>query len=652
MLAEARTRLRKARVKFLVRAHLPCDAFTGIDGDIDIDIDIFILLRAMAQHGCGTLMPFLYPCLSKGLVKARAGRKLVYEVHACVKRRTFTRTACRAQESLSDINARRRAVAYQPVGSQQPKNEAQRRRLDPKPDDFARNIFIDKCSLTVHAGSGGNGCVSFLRDAHIQDGPPNGGDGGSGGNVWIQAVADQTSLHKIARRGTLKAGRGVSGQGKSQGGRKGEDICIQVPVGTVIREVWRSDPVADEERRLEELAAHDPDSVDPPPQTTLGPRSNPFILYPGAIGWEEKEVLNSLPEPPKPRRSNLHALQPAGPIHLDLDALMEKPILLAAGAMGGFGNPHFTSRNLPKPKYATKGELGIRLRFELELKLLADVGLVGLPNAGKSTLLRAISNSRTRVGDWAFTTLEPSIGTVILDDNKGRPLVTSGIEGQGPRTNFTVADIPGLVEDAHLDKGMGMGFLRHVERARILAFVVDLSDGSPVETLQSLWREVAEYEGLRNQEINEQSQARLEQFSTFGASETIDEDVPREENDEDQLLIFPEPARHLEPLKIPPISAKPWVVIATKADKESTQDAYRELQAFTAGIEAGTVPHPSGQQNAWKARVAAIPVSAINGQGTDTIAQWTAGLLDSMQGAGVSQAIVDGSSLGRRRGLE
>lgn len=593
-------------------------------------------------------MPFLYPCLARGPLKDRVGQRLVCEIHACAKRRTFTRSACRAQSSLHEINAQRRAAAYEPIESQQPQTEAQRRRLDPRPDDYARNIFVDKCSLTVHAGSGGNGCVSFHRDAQIQDGPPNGGDGGSGGNVWIQAVADQTSLHKIARRGIVKAGRGVSGQGKSQGGRKGEDICIQVPVGTVLREVWRSDPVADEERRLEEIAALDPQSPDEPPQIATGPRSNPFILYPGAIGWEEKEVLNSLPKPPKPRRSNLYALQPPGPIQLDLDAPMEKPILLAAGAMGGFGNPHFSTRELPKPKYATKGELGVRLRFELELKLLADVGLVGLPNAGKSTLLRAISNSRTRIGDWAFTTLEPSIGTVVLDDNKGRPLVKSGIEGQGPRTSFTVADIPGLVEDAHLDKGMGMGFLRHVERARILAFVVDLSEGSPVETLQSLWKEVAEYENLRNQEINEQSQARLEQFQTFGASASGEEDTPYEDN-EDQVLIFPEPTKQLEPLKIPPVSAKPWFVIATKADKENSQEAYRQLQAFMSGIEAGTVPHPSGQQNAWKARVAAIPVSAINGQGTDTIAQWTAGLLDSMQGAGMSQAMLNSSSVGGGR---
>ncbi|KAK5071280.1 GTPase of the mitochondrial inner membrane that associates with the large ribosomal subunit [Lithohypha guttulata] len=603
----------------------------------------------MASTTSSTLMPFLYPCLFDGVVTSTVSRRVSRQLSTCLKRRTFTSTTCRSSPSLAEQNAQRRFTAYEPVAPEVPRSEARQRRLDPTPDDYARNIFVDKCSLSVHAGSGGNGCVSFHRDAVISDGPPNGGDGGSGGNVWIQAVADQTSLHKLARRGIIKAGRGISGQGKSQGGRKGEDICIQVPVGTVIREVGRSDPVADEERRLQEIQALDP-AVAEKAKIKTGPRSNPWILYPGAIGYEEKELVNNLPKPPKPRRSHLSALQKEGPIELDLDKPMEQPILLAAGAMGGFGNPHFATKELPKPKYATKGELGIRLKFELELKLLADVGLVGLPNAGKSTLLRAVSNSRTRIGDWAFTTLEPTIGTVILDNNQGRPLVKSGIEGQGPRTHFTVADIPGLVEDAHLDKGLGLGFLRHVERARTLAFVVDLSEGDPVQTLQSLWREVAEYENMRNQEINEQSQSKLEGWSTFGSSETsADEDLA--DDDEPQILLFPEPTKHLEPIKISPISAKPWFVVATKADKESSQDAFQKLQAYVAGVEAGTVPHPSGQQNAWKARIAAIPVSAIHGQGTDRIASWTAGLLDSMQGAGTSQAVAESGYRGSRRAL-
>lgn len=593
------------------------------------------------------MMPFLYPCLLRSSCRSsnsRSRRVLQnLSLSVCRRERSYQTSACRSQPSLAEQNERRKAAAYEPLAPAPSRTEARKRRLDPTPDDYARNIFVDKCSLTVHAGSGGNGCVSFHRDAVISDGPPNGGDGGSGGNVWIQAIPGQTSLHKLARRGTLKGGRGISGQGKSQGGRKGEDICIQVPVGTVVREVWRSDPVADEEQRLAELRGMDPDLREVAARENTGPRSNPWIMYPGVDPREARDLATNLPKPPKPRRSPLSALQPEGPIRLDLDKPMEKPILLAAGAVGGMGNPHFATKELPKPKYATKGELGIRLKFELELKLLADVGLVGLPNAGKSTLLRAISNSRTRVGDWAFTTLEPSVGTVVLDNNQGRPMVKSGIEGQGPRTHFTVADIPGLVEDAHLDKGLGLGFLRHVERARILAFVVDLSNDDPVKVLQSLWREVAEYENLRNIEVNEQTESRAVEWSGFGSPSTQEPEPELIDEEGQQMLMYPEPSKRLEPLKLPPVSAKPWFVIATKADKEHTQDAFRSLQAYVAGVESGDVPHPSGRQNAWKARVAAIPVSAINGEGTATISHWTAGLLDSMQGAGSSQALTDPS---------
>lgn len=591
----------------------------------------------MASIAASTSMPFLYPCLFRAPLKSASSQN----IRRCLRRhgqRSFQTSCSRQNPSLSDRNAQRKAIPYEDA----PPPET-RHRLDPTPDDYARNVFVDKCTLTVHAGSGGNGCVAFHRDAFIPDGPPNGGDGGSGGNVWIQAVPGHNSLHKLARRGVLKAGRGASGQGKAQGGRKGEDICIHVPVGTVIREIWRSDPVADEEQRLDELASMDPETREIAELENRGPRSNPWIMYPGAIGQEAKDAAGTIPQAPRPRRSHLSALQPVAPIRLDLDKPMDKPILLAAGAMGGLGNPHFTTKQLSKPKFATKGELGIRLKLELELKLLADVGLVGLPNAGKSTLLRAISNSRTRVGNWAFTTLSPSIGAVVLDDNKGRPLIRSGIEGQPPRTHFTVADIPGLVEDAHLDKGLGLGFLRHVERARILAFVVDLSDPSPVQTLQGLWKEVAEYERLRNAEINEQSQAAAVEWTSFGQNPTNTTSGLTDE-DGQEMITFPESNRYLEPLKIPPISAKAWYVIATKADKEGTQDAFRQLQDYIAAVESGKIAHPSGEKNAWRIRIATIPVSALNGEGTDKIAQWTAGLLDSMQGAGQSSGSVGISS--------
>ena len=586
-------------------------------------------------------LPFLYPCLTRSspssITRASRVSQAYIRLSQCSRRLS---TTPQSRKSLSEINAERRAAAYEPEEiSEKVYNNPNSRphdRLNPSPEDYSRNIFADKCTITVHAGSGGNGCVSFQREAYIPDGPANGGDGGSGGNIWIQAVAGQTSLHKLARRGVIKAGRGIGGQGKNQGGRRGEDVCIQVPVGTVIREIWRSDPVAEEEARFEQMEAE------------LAPLRNKWIMYAGAIGREAQAVAGDIPKPDKPRRSHLSVLEPAGPINLDLDTPMDKPQLLAAGAVGGLGNPHYTTKDIPKPKFASKGELGVRLQLQLELKLLADVGLVGMPNAGKSTLLRSISNSRTRIGNWAFTTLEPSIGTVILDDNTGRPLVQSGAES-GPRTNFTVADIPGLVEDAHLDRGLGLGFLRHVERARILAFVVDLAhhNRDPVEQLQNLWREIGEYEKMRNIEINEEYQNSNPVQWTPGGGNLFDNAKSADADDEaPELQIFPPPptTTPLEPLRLPPISAKPWFVVATKADLPETQPQYLKLQEYIRAVGTGEVPHPSvgggdaqivrlrkgREENAWRERLAVIPVSAISGEkgGVDRIKVWVAGLLD------------------------
>ena len=554
-------------------------------------------------------MPFLYPSLAQ--VSTKSAR-------SCFQRIISHKTRCGRQQSSFAQTGFEKTYSN-PISTPSTSN-----RLDPTPSDYSRTIFVDKCTIQVHAGSGGNGCVSFFRDVHIPDGPPNGGDGGSGGNIWIQAVAGHTSLHKLARRGIIKAGRGIGGQGKSQGGSRGADVLIQVPLGTVVREIWRSDPAAEEEERLRLLEGElDLKSE----EGTKGAfRRDRWILYAGATPAEASTM--EFPRPPKPRKSNLAMLQPKPPVTLDLSENMEKPMLLAAGAMGGLGNPHFQSSAVPKPKYASKGELGVRIKLELELKLLADVGLVGLPNAGKSTLLRSISNSRTRVGNWAFTTLSPNIGTVVLDNNEGRPAVRSGVPGEAPRTAFTVADIPGLIEDAHLDKGLGLGFLRHIERARILAFVIDLNAGDAILALQNLWKEVGEYENLRNRELNEETEQRMVDWTGFGGGSTSSAPSPMSEESED-IIIHPEPSRELEPLKLPPISSKPWFVVATKADKEGTRENFANLRTYLQSVEGGYVKHPSGRENGWKNRLAAIPVSAIRGEGVKRIPEWTAALLDS-----------------------
>lgn len=314
---------------------------------------------------------------------------------------------------------------------------------------------------------------------------------------------------------------------------------------------------------------------------------------------------------------------------------METPMLLAAGAMGGLGNPHFVTKSITRPKYATKGEDGMRLHLQLELKLLADVGLVGLPNAGKSTLLRALTSSRARVGSWAFTTLAPNIGTVVLDNFRGRPMFQN-LDSQGrrqePRTSISIADIPGLIEDAHLDKGLGLGFLRHVERAAVLAFVVDLSAGDAVAALKALWREVGMYEKLRDGEVNADSErATPDEEALVAFKPLAPSSGPRDnrERDEDgNLILDPTAGRELPPLSFPPISSKPWFVVATKADLEGTQDNFSALQNYLKEVEARVQPHPSGGRNAWRRKLSAVPVSAMRKEGVEGIPQTVLELLD------------------------
>ncbi|KAI1633962.1 obg family GTPase CgtA [Biscogniauxia mediterranea] len=612
----------------------------------------------------GILLPFLYPTLFRSMTRAAASSRIQRAAGiATLGPNGSPGESPDPDPTLNDTSTSSSSDAL-PVS-----------RLNPTPDDYAISTFADKAKVTIFAGAGGHGCISFQREAFMPDGPANGGDGGHGGNVYVQAVRGETSLHKLARRRILRAGRGKTGQGSSRGGARGEDLIIQVPVGTVVREISRIDPVAEEQIQYHQMRAkmreydrlvqeaekaaaaaqgedgsEDGDAIrasielpDPPENPNL----HKFILYPGISTSDRLNI--TLPR--LPMRERLF-MQPDAPIYLDLSTPTARPFLLAAGGIGGLGNPHFVSKERPRPLFATKGERAVSMQLEFELKLLADVGLVGLPNAGKSTLLRALTRSRARVGNWAFTTLQPNIGTVVLDNHKGRPLPTPKPKppephafvrdasfgsvivaqpeqigtGPEPRSRFTVADIPGLIEGAHLDRGLGIAFLRHVERAGVLAFVVDLSAGDAVAALKALWTEVGLYARMREDEERDREISSRIDWEGDG-SESAGARAARM----GQTMIvadmvgLPSEGGSRAGLDI---AAKPWFVIATKGDLPDTQDNYARLKAYLDAVTDGQEPHPSGVEGAWTLDCAAIPVSAIHGHGVDRIVQWTVGLLD------------------------
>ncbi|KAI1342375.1 GTP-binding protein Obg/CgtA [Xylariaceae sp. FL0016] len=604
----------------------------------------------------GLFLPFLYPSLCRSISR--------------LPRATCSISTYSSTSDSSSHDNRHDDSTTNPSSSSE---DIPTSRLNPTPDDYSIQTFNDKAQVTVRSGDGGSGCISFLREAFMANGPANGGDGGHGGNVYIQAVHGETSLHKLARRRIVRAGRGKTGQGSNRGGSRGDDVVIQVPVGTIVREIQRIDPMVEEnaryhaarqkEREYERLvkeaeAAATAEGVSEAevakkqmeiPEPPEHPNLHKFLLYPGISNMERRTM--TLPR--LPRRERLYA-QPEAPIHLDLSTPTPRPILLAAGGVGGLGNPHFVSKDRPRPLFATKGERAMSMQLELELKLLADVGLVGLPNAGKSTLLRALTNSRARVGNWAFTTLQPNIGTVVLDNHKGRRVPTPkpapppshaivhdarlgsvvvaqaqqipGGPAPEPRARFTVADIPGLIEGAHLDRGLGIAFLRHVERAGVLSFVVDLSAGDAVAALKSLWNEVGLYARMRDDEEREREmEERIDWEGTGGRGASSPGGFSF--GGPGQMMVADLPPAPLSESGLH-IAHKPWFVVATKGDLPETQDNYAALKAYLDAVTDGQEPHPSGVDGAWTQDCVAIPVSAIKGHGVQNIVQWTMTLLE------------------------
>ncbi|HET8772298.1 MAG TPA: GTPase ObgE [Thermoanaerobaculia bacterium] len=266
-------------------------------------------------------------------------------------------------------------------------------------------MFIDQATIRVKAGDGGHGCIAFRREKFVPKGGPSGGDGGTGGSVWIVASKRLNTLYHLQFQREWKAGRGQHGMGSNCSGQDGGDVTIELPVGSVVRDKVADEVIAD--------LTHDGERV-----------------------------------------------------------------LIAKGGRGGWGNQHFATATRQAPRFAQDGNPGEERELFIELKLIADVGLVGLPNAGKSTLISVISAAKPKIADYPFTTLVPNLGVVKADDAE----------------TFVVADIPGLIEGAHEGHGLGDQFLRHVERCSTLVHLVDLSaNETPDQDAETIARELELY---------------------------------------------------------------------------------------------------------------------------------------------------------------
>ncbi|CUM62899.1 uncharacterized protein PRCAT00000458001 [Priceomyces carsonii] len=346
-----------------------------------------------------------------------------------------------------------------------------------------QRTFVDLKLIRVKSGNGGNGAVSFFRDAFRPVGPPDGGDGGNGGDIYLQAIENITSLHKIKR--SYQARDGKSGVGLQLDGKKGEDVIIEIPVGTTVR--WIPDPL--ELKSFLNSSSGNPSNIDLDIKTRDDDVQMFRQSYSAGEGWifkerdeeyhREKQFFIDLNEQVKEYDQEIideELFWDRFPLlGVDFEESTKEPFMLLKGGKGGMGNMHFLTKDIRNPRFSKKGRDGLTEFFLLELKLIADLGLVGLPNAGKSTLLQAISRAHPRIGHWEFTTLQPTVGTIFTSIDKDP---------------FTVADIPGIIKGASQNKGMGLDFLRHVERSGGLVFVVSLHSTDPVSDVQTLLQEV------------------------------------------------------------------------------------------------------------------------------------------------------------------
>jgi GTP-binding protein len=343
--------------------------------------------------------------------------------------------------------------------------------------------FLDQAKIYVRSGDGGAGAVSFRREKFIEFGGPDGGDGGRGGDVWVECVDGLNTLIDYRYQQHFKARKGMHGMGRNRAGAKGDDVVVKVPVGTQVY-------AEDGETLLADL-------------TEVGQR-----------------------------------------------------VRLLKGGNGGFGNLHFTTSTNRAPRRANPGQEGEERWIWLRLKLTADAGLVGLPNAGKSTFLAAVSAAKPKIADYPFTTLHPGLGVAAVD---GRELV--------------LADIPGLIEGAHAGAGLGDRFLGHIERCRVLLHLVEGTSDDAGRAYETVRRELEAYgHGL----------AEKPEIVALSKVDALDEDTLKEQ------------AARLER------AAKRAPLLLSSASGQGVQDALRSLAEVVDRERAAETPVPAEALSGWR----------------------------------------------------
>lgn len=335
-------------------------------------------------------------------------------------------------------------------------------------------MFVDQIKVYARAGHGGKGSVAFHREAYIPKGGPSGGNGGRGGSVILQADHDLNNLIAQFFSPRLIAQDGKPGMGKGMDGLAGKDIIVKVPCGTLVWKLDSPKPPPEEVAEDDESETEEEEGA-PPTSFKIATSQRPVIRQSEGVKAMEIDLSEEVEEDAGNNREPSR-----GELVADLTTHGQQ-FLLCKGGRGGLGNRNFATARRQTPRFAQPGEPGDEGDYRLELRIIADVGLVGYPNAGKSTLLSAISHARPKIAPYPFTTLHPQIGIVEYEDWH----------------RLTVCDVPGLIEGAHQNVGLGHAFLRHIKRCKVLILLIDMAgtDGrNPWDDYKQLLAELELYD--------------------------------------------------------------------------------------------------------------------------------------------------------------